>query len=132
MRSDAVAKHMRLKLNVNIGMPGHGGNRKWKHDHEEPSEEPSHQAPPELHIPAEPGGTPSSDNCLHRVCSPGSSDDGLPSHLTQDLDLATGLIHGQTPAMVIMDGSGGNNDVARDVGSKQTRLPDFAKIAWVW
>ena len=31
-----------------------------------------------------------------------------------------------------MDSSGGSGEVATDVGSKQTRLPNFAKIAWIW
>ncbi|KAF8260036.1 hypothetical protein EI94DRAFT_1749740 [Lactarius quietus] len=115
-RSDALAKHMRLQHNVEAGAPGRGGNRKRKRaDREEPSRptaaaatdpagfsifkvEPNTTS--ELHIPAEPGGTPGTDDYLNGGRSPSSSDEGLPSYLAQDLDPATGLIRGRAPAMV--------------------------------
>ncbi|KAH9051573.1 hypothetical protein EDB83DRAFT_2521969 [Lactarius deliciosus] len=114
-RSDALAKHMRLQHNVEAGAPGRGGNRKRKRDREEPSRptasavsdpagfsifkvEPN--TPSELHIPAEPGGTPGADEYLNGGRSPSPSDEGLPPYLAQDLDPATGLIRGRAPAMV--------------------------------
>ncbi|KAH8987197.1 hypothetical protein EDB92DRAFT_1876919 [Lactarius akahatsu] len=114
-RSDALAKHMRLQHNVEAGAPGRGGNRKRKRDREEPSRptasavsdpagfsifkvEPN--TPSELHIPAEPGGTPGTDEYLNGGRSPSPSDEGLPPYLAQDLDPATGLIRGRAPAMV--------------------------------
>ena len=114
-RSDALAKHMRLQHNVEAGAPGRGGNRKRKRDREEPSRttasavsdpagfsifkvEPNTTS--ELHIPAEPGGTPGADDYLNGGHSPSPSDEGLPSYLAQDLDPATGLIRGRAPGMV--------------------------------
>ena len=87
---------------VNVSSSDCGGNCKWKCNLEEPS--PSRQVPPKLHIATKPGGTLSADN-----------------HATETL------------SMVVMDGSG-NGKVDRDIGSnlKQTRLPDWAKIAWIW
>jgi len=103
---------MRLQHNVEAGAPGRGGNRKRKRDREEPSRptassdpafnifkvEPN--TPSELHIPAEPGGTPGADDYLNGGRSPSPSDEGLPSYLAQELDPATGLIRGRAPAMV--------------------------------
>jgi hypothetical protein len=107
---------MRLQHNVEAGAPGRGGNRKRKRDREEPSRpavstasdpafsifkvEPN--TPSEIHMPSELGGsgTPAADDYFNAGRSPSPTDDGIPSHLAQDLDPATGLIRGRTPAMV--------------------------------
>ena len=108
---------MRLQHNVEAGAPGRGGNRKRKRDREEPSRpavstvsdptgfgifkvEP--HTPSEMHILSEPGGggTPAVDDQFNGGRSPSPPDEGIPSHLVQDLDPATGLIRGRPPAMV--------------------------------
>jgi hypothetical protein len=110
---------MRLQHNVEAGAPGRGGNRKRKRDREEPSRpvvstvsdpagfsifkvEPN--TPSEMQVPSELGGggsTPAADDYFNGGGrSPSPADEGVPSYLAQDLDPATGLIRGRTPAMV--------------------------------
>ena len=107
---------MRLQHNVEAGAPGRGGNRKRKRDREEPTRpavstvsdpagfsifkvEPN--TPSEIHMPSELGsGTPAADDYFNGGRSPSPADEGIPSYLAQDLDPATGLIRGRTPAMV--------------------------------
>jgi len=106
---------MRLQHNVEAGAPGRGGNRKRKRDRDEPPRpavstvsdpagfsifkvEP--HTPSEIHMPSELSGTPAADDYFNGGRSPSPADDGIPSYLTQDLDPATGLIRGRSPAMV--------------------------------
>ena len=114
-RSDALAKHMRLQHNVEAGAPGRGGNRKRKRDREEPARPSVSTAsdpagfsifkvephtPSEMHMPSEPGGTPTADDYFNGGRSPSPADEGIPSYLIQDRDPATGLIRGRAPGMV--------------------------------
>jgi hypothetical protein len=113
--SDALAKHMRLQHNVEASAPGRGGNRKQKHDREEPSRPTVSTAsdpagfsifkvephtPSEMHMPSEAGGTPAADDYFNGGRSPSPADEGIPSYLGRDLDPATGLIRGRAPDMV--------------------------------
>ena len=128
-RSDALAKHMRLQHNISPPLPGRGGSRKRKRGDDPPAaaDAPPHpNAAPdpagfttfkvEPHTPREPspgppGGSLGAGGLLargghedHGPRSPspedGGEDDGLPAHLADVADPATGLIFGRSPAMV--------------------------------
>ncbi|ETW76640.1 hypothetical protein HETIRDRAFT_239108, partial [Heterobasidion irregulare TC 32-1] len=126
-RSDALAKHMRLQHNISPPLPGRGGSRKRKRGDDPPA---AADAPPhpnaapdpagfttfkvEPHTPREPSPGPPGGSLGagglrgghedHGPRSPspedGGEDDGLPAHLADVADPATGLIFGRSPAMV--------------------------------
>jgi hypothetical protein len=109
--SSALANHMHLQHNVEASTPSRDSHGKQKHDHQEPS----------CPTPTDPAGfstfkvEPSTLCKLHLPAEPGSA-----SMVTDDTsDAAT-------------CNGGGSGKVARDVCSKQTRLPDFSKIPSLW